>query len=41
LSLFSLVTVLLAGIFLHERLSARQALGVVTAVAGVALISAT
>lgn len=41
LSLFSLVTVLLAGAFLHERLSARQALGVAAAVAGVALISAT
>ena len=40
-SLFSLVTVLLAGVFLHEKLSARQALGVAAAVAGVALISAT
>ena len=38
-SLFSLVTVLLAGAFLRERLSVRQAVGVAAAVAGVALVS--
>lgn len=38
-SLFPVVTVILARIVLHERLSASQAAGVVCALAGVALIS--
>jgi drug/metabolite transporter (DMT)-like permease len=39
-SLFPVVTTLLAYKFLHERLQRAQYLGVVFAVAGIALISA-